>query len=82
MNLQPTKALCNGVRLHISIIVLASPHKATLTLHGLCNHVVDQAMLVPDACSFILALVFTEKKKRYEKSMNKCIMQFKGNNNT
>jgi len=41
-------SLGHGVRLHVSVVVLAGPDKAALALHGLSHHVVDQAVLVPD----------------------------------
>lgn len=48
--------LSNAVALHITIIVFAGPDEATLTLHGVGNHVVDEAVLVPDTGGLVLGL--------------------------
>ena len=49
--------LRNCIRLHVSIIVLARPHEASLALHGLSHHVVDETVLVPDTSGIKLGLV-------------------------
>ena len=60
---QPKRAitLSNTVALHVTIVILASPHEATLALHAVGNHVVNEAMLVPNASGLVLSLeVFVE----------------------
>lgn len=52
-----TKSLGHRIWLHISIIVLARPDKASLALHGLRHHVINQPVLIPDAGILILGLV-------------------------
>lgn len=52
-----TEALGNGVRLNITVVVLASPDEATVGLHAVGNHIIDEAVLVPDTGSLILSLV-------------------------
>jgi hypothetical protein len=52
-----TEALRDRVGLHIAVVVLAGPHEATLALESIGNHVIDQAMLVPDASLLVLWLV-------------------------
>lgn len=49
-----TIALSNGVRLNVTVVVLASPDKATLGLHGVGNHVINESVLVPDALGLVL----------------------------
>jgi len=44
---QGAVALRHRVRLHVSVVVLARPHEATLGLHGVCHHIVYQPVLVP-----------------------------------
>ena len=43
---QRAKALRDGVRLHIAVVVLAGPHIAALPLQRRGDHVVDQAVFV------------------------------------
>lgn len=43
----PSPHLRHDVRLHVSVVVLAGPHKAAAGLKALCHHVVNQAVLVP-----------------------------------
>ncbi len=52
-----TIALSNGVGLDITIVVLAGPAEATVGLHGVGDHVVDEAVLIPDAGSLELLSV-------------------------
>eukprot|EP00128_Syssomonas_multiformis_P014375 Colp12_sorted_trinity150504_noHs@5349 len=44
-----TVALSDKIRHNITIIVLASPHETTVRLDGIGHHVVNKAVLVPDA---------------------------------
>ena len=39
--------LSKHVTLNITIVVLARPHILSLTLQGICNHVINQPVLVP-----------------------------------
>jgi len=50
--------LGNRVRLDISVVVLASPDESTVGLHGIGDHIVNQAVLVPDSKSLELGGVF------------------------
>jgi len=51
-------ALGDNIGLHITIVVLAGPDEATAGLDGVGDHIVDEAMLVPEASSLKLSLVF------------------------
>jgi hypothetical protein len=42
-----TVTLSDNIGLDISIIVLAGPNKATIALHGIGYHIIDQSVLVP-----------------------------------
>lgn len=53
------QTLCHRVGLHISIIVLTGPHKATLTLESLSHHIINQPMLIPDSFCLKLGFVLT-----------------------
>lgn len=55
--------LSNDVGLHVSIIVLACPHKTAGTLDALCHHVVDQSVLIPYLRIFEFLLVITVEKR-------------------
>ena len=54
---QRAEALRDNVRLHVAVVVLARPHEAALALDRLRDHVVDQAVLVPDVEPLKLFLV-------------------------
>ena len=41
-------ALCDGVGLHVAVVILAGPDVAARPLHGRGDHVVDQTMFVDD----------------------------------
>ena len=43
---QRTKALCNLIRLHVAVIILAGPDELAAPFQRGCNHVVDQAMFI------------------------------------
>ena len=43
-----THTLSNHIRLHVTIVVLASPHKPAIRLEGLGHHVINKSVLVPD----------------------------------
>ena len=49
--------LSDDVGLHISVVVLASPHEASGRLECLSDHVVNQTMLVPRSSLLKLTLV-------------------------
>uniref|UniRef100_A0A182IRC3 Uncharacterized protein n=1 Tax=Anopheles atroparvus TaxID=41427 RepID=A0A182IRC3_ANOAO len=51
------ESLRHRVRLHVTVVVLAGPHEATLGLHAVGDHIVDQPVLVPDAGRIELLLV-------------------------
>ena len=42
--------------MHVSIVVLASPDDAAVSLDDLCDHVVDESVLVVNALCFELGL--------------------------
>ena len=44
------EALRDRVGLHVAVVVLARPDVAALPLHGRCDHVIDEPVLVGDAC--------------------------------
>ena len=44
--------LSQTVRLNVTIIVFASPDKATIRLNHVGNHIIDQTMLIPDFLFF------------------------------
>src|SRR5690606_30957400 len=52
------KALSNDVRLNVAVIVLAGPYIAAGPLESRSNHVVNQAMFVPDLLFLELRLEF------------------------
>ncbi len=52
-------ALCDHVRLHVAVVVLARPHEAALRLQHLRDHVVDETMLVPDLVLVEVRFVFS-----------------------
>ena len=45
---QTSKALCEDIRLHVSVVVLASPDEPAGRLDRLRDHIVNQTMLVID----------------------------------
>ena len=51
------KALCKHIGLDISVVILARPHKPTIALDRLGDHIIDKAVLVPDAKLLKLRLV-------------------------
>lgn len=55
--------MCHRVGLHVPVIVFAGPNEAAVRFHSLGHHVVDQAMLVPDASVLKLTDVFSEDKR-------------------
>ena len=60
----------DGIGLHVTIVVLAGPDEPTLVLHGEGDHVVDEAVLVPDAGSLVGGLelpVGAKRKKQFVK---------------
>jgi hypothetical protein len=46
---QASEALCKDVALYVTVVVLGGPDKSAGGLDSLCDHVVDEAMLVVDA---------------------------------
>ena len=56
-----SEALCKNVTLYIPIIVLGSPNEPARRLDSLCNHVIDQTVLIIDSESLKLGLVFPKK---------------------
>lgn len=59
MAYQRAETLSNGVRLNVTVVVLAGPDEATVGFHGVSDHIVDQTVLVDDASGFELRLVFS-----------------------
>ena len=49
---QAAEPLREDVGLHVAVVVLARPHEAALRLDRLCDHVVDETVLVVDAGVF------------------------------
>lgn len=49
--------LCEDIRLNISIVVLASPHKGPRRLQHLGDHVINKPVLIPDLQFVKLGLV-------------------------
>jgi len=45
-------ALGHGVRLDVSVVVLAGPDEAALALHGLSHHIIDQTMFIPKKVNY------------------------------
>ena len=58
--------LRNTVGLDVTVVVLAGPNETALRLQHLGDHVVDQAMLVPEALGFKLAPVLSAQTKKTE----------------
>lgn len=58
-------SLSHGVRLHVSVVVLTGPDEASVALHCLGDHIVDEPVLVPDAGCLELLLVFGLKSGKY-----------------
>jgi hypothetical protein len=56
---QRAETLSNGVRLNVTVVVLAGPDEATVGFHGVSDHIVDQTVLVDDTSGFELSLVFS-----------------------
>ena len=50
--------LCHGVALHISVIVLTGPDESSVPFHRAGDHVVDEPVLIGDACGLELRLEF------------------------
>lgn len=57
------RTLSQDVRLYISVIVLAGPHKATGRLEHLSHHVVNEPMLVPDLILVKVSLIVPGGKR-------------------
>ena len=58
----PVPTLGHGVRLHVSVVVLAGPDEAAVGLHALGHHVVDEPVLVPDPLGLKLGAVLSENQ--------------------
>lgn len=54
---QRAEALCEDVRLNVTIVILTRPDKPSRRFDGLSNHVVDKTVLVVDAQLFEFTLV-------------------------
>jgi hypothetical protein len=52
-----TSTLSKAVALHITIIILASPHVSTFRFDHIGNHIVNESMLIPEFLFFELFLV-------------------------
>jgi len=54
--------LSEAVRLDITVVVLASPHETTFGFHHICNHIVNESVLIPDTSlsEFSLVLFFID----------------------
>lgn len=50
-------SLSNNIWLHVTVVVLAWPHKFSARLQSLCNHIVDQTMFIPNFLVVKLLLV-------------------------
>ena len=72
--------LSHNIRLDIAVVVLASPDKFSGRFEGLSDHVVDQAMLVPNAGSIevflvlLLVDVLLHKKEKMFKKIHPPLM--------
>ena len=62
-----SKALRENVALHVSIVVLGRPYESTRRFDGLCDHVVDQSMLVIDVEGLELRLVLAIQDQEGQK---------------
>jgi hypothetical protein len=54
--------LCDDVRLHIAVIVLASPHETATWFECLRYHVINKSMLIPDFGSLKMLPVVSANK--------------------
>merc|ERR1712168_452019 len=54
---QGSVTLCQCIRLYISIVILAGPHKTTSCFQTLRNHIINETMLVPDVQGIKLWLI-------------------------
>ena len=55
-----TEALCDNIRLDITVVVLAGPDESTISLDYLSDNIVDQSVLVVQAlCLHLLKVLFT-----------------------
>ena len=56
------EALSNNIGLHITVVVFASPYKATTALDNLSDDIIDQSVLIPEALSlhFVIELLAIE----------------------
>lgn len=64
---QAAKALSKNVGLHVSVVVLARPDKSTGGFDRLCDHVVNKAVLVVDACLLKQLLVLPDVRMSEER---------------
>ena len=58
------ETLREDVRLHISVVILRCPDEAARGLDHLRHHIVDETVLVIDACRFELFLVFACRSQK------------------
>lgn len=56
-----TISLCNNVRLHIAVIVLACPYETAVTFQYLSDHIIDKTMFVPNLQSIEFGFVFSKR---------------------
>ena len=50
------ESLSNNIGLHITVVVFASPYKATTTLDNLSDDIIDQSVLIPEALCLHLVI--------------------------
>jgi hypothetical protein len=58
---ETSEALCKNVALYISVIVLSGPDEPAGRLNSLCNHIINQTVLIIDSESLKFGLVLPKK---------------------
>ena len=58
---ETSEALCKNVALYVSVIVLGGPDEPAGGLDSLCNHIINQTVLIIDSEILKLGLVLPKK---------------------
>ena len=58
---ETSEALCKNVALYVSVIVLGGPNEPAGRLDSLCNHIIDQTVLIINPEGLKLGLVLPKK---------------------
>lgn len=58
---ETSETLCKNVALYVSVIVLGGPDEPARRFDSLCNHIIDQTVLIINSESLKLRLIFPKK---------------------